>query len=275
MDRRLTPANGRVAAKSLKGQVVAERFVEGEMRQIGVGCATIRRHRDGEIAERQLVYGDGFTVLETEAGVAFGQAEKDGYVGYIDAAYLTAPADVTHFVCARASHLYSSPDIKSANALALSFGSRLCVVGEVDRFWITGTAGFVAKAHLRRIDAPMKDPAAVAELLLGTPYLWGGNSCWGLDCSGLVQAALLACGHNCPGDSDLQEQAVGAELDEGEAAERGDLIFWQGHVAMAVNADILIHANAHHMAVAYEPIAAAIARIANQGGGPVTSRKRL
>ncbi len=275
MERRLTPANGRVAALFLKGRVMAQRFVEGERRQVGVACLAIRRDRDTDITERQLLYGDGFTVFETETGVAFGQADRDGYVGYVDAAFLTAPADNTHTVCLRATHLYPSPDIKSASPTGLSFGSRLCVVDEVDQFWRTDTGRFVPKNHLRRIDAPMQAPAAVAELFLGTPYLWGGNSCWGLDCSGLVQAALLACGHSCPGDSDLQEQAVGKELAKTEATKRGDLIFWSGHVAMAVNANNLIHANAHHMAVAYEPIEAAMLRIAEKGGEAVTSRKRL
>ncbi len=275
MDRRLTPANGRVAALFLKGQVMAERFVEGEQRQVGAPCIAIRRTRDTDNVERQLLYGDGFTVFETETGVAFGQAERDGYVGYVNAALLKAPADNTHFVCSHATHLYLSPDIKSASPTGLSFGSRVCVVDEVDQFWETDTGGFVPKNHLRRIGAPMQDPAAVAELFLGTPYLWGGNSCWGLDCSGLVQAALLACGHGCPGDSDLQEQAVGQKLAKNDAAKRGDLIFWSGHVAMAVSANNLIHANAHHMAVVHEPIDAVIQRITSQGGGPVTARKRL
>ena len=275
MDRRLTPANGRVAAVFLKGQVTAERFVVGERQQVCVGCATIHKSRDSDVAERQLLYGDGFLVLETEAGDAFGQAEKDGYVGYVKAAFLTAPTDPTHFVCTRATHFYLAPDIKSANPVGLSFGSRICVLDAVGRFWQTDAGGFVPKEHLRRIDSPMQDPAAVAELFLGTPYLWGGNTNWGLDCSGLVQAALLACGHQCPGDSDLQEQAVGTALDQDAPIRRGDLIFWKSHVAMAVSADMLIHANAHHMAVVHEPIDAVIHRIAQQGGGAVTSRKRL
>ena len=275
MDRRLTPANGRVAAVSLKGQVMAERFVAGERQQVCVGCATIRKSRDTDVAERQLLYGDGFLVLGTEAGDAFGQAEKDGYVGYVQAAFLTAPTDPTHFVCTHATHLYLAPDIKSANPVGLSFGSHICVVDAVGQLWKTDAGGYVAKEHLRRIESPMQDAAAVAELFLGTPYLWGGNTCWGLDCSGLVQAALLACGHKCPGDSDLQEQAVGTALRKDAPTRRGDLIFWKSHVAMAVSADILIHANAHHMAVVHEPIEDAIRRIARQGGGAVTSRKRL
>jgi cell wall-associated NlpC family hydrolase len=129
----------------------------------------------------------------------------------------------------------------------------------------------VPKKHLRPLDRPFTDPAAVAQLLFGVPYLWGGNSVLGIDCSGLVQAALLACSVPCGGDSDLQE-AVGSEA-TGEPR-RGDLVFWPGHVAMMVDGETLIHANAHHMAVAYEGLAAATLRIEAQSGGGVTARRR-
>jgi cell wall-associated NlpC family hydrolase len=132
----------------------------------------------------------------------------------------------------------------------------------------------VPKPHLRPISHPFRDPVTVAQLFFGTPYLWGGNSAFGIDCSGLVQAALLACGIACPGDSDLQA-ALGNTVPDDAPMLRGDLIFWKGHVAMVVDDQTLIHANAHHMAVAYEPIDAAIARIKAQGGGTVTGRRRL
>jgi cell wall-associated NlpC family hydrolase len=133
----------------------------------------------------------------------------------------------------------------------------------------------VPEAHLRPLDTPETDPVAVLKRFIGTPYVWAGNTGFGIDCSGLVQAALLACGQPCPGDSDLQEQALGRPLAAGEPLERGDLIFWKGHVAMAVDEATLIHANAHAMAVAYEGAATAIARIEAQGGGQTTSRRRF
>ncbi len=128
--------------------------------------------------------------------------------------------------------------------------------------------------HLRALGEWCQDPVAVAEMFLGTPYLWGGNSRDGIDCSGLVQAALLACGRDCPGDSD-QQAGIGTELAEGDALRRGDLVFWKGHVAMVVDGDRLIHANGHSMSVAHEGIAACIERIAAAGGGPVTARRRV
>ena len=121
----------------------------------------------------------------------------------------------------------------------------------------------------------MTDPVAVAELFLGTHYLWGGNSRFGVDCSGLVQAGLLACGIACPGDSGDQERALGEDLPEDTPAKRGDLLFWKGHVAWVAGENLLLHANAYHMAVAFEPMDKAIARIISQGDGPVTSHKRL
>lgn len=274
MDSRLTPSNGRVACASLKGKVDAERFVEGELRQINVTVADLRYTASDGNRERQLIYGEHFRVLEVVNGVAFGQAVKDGYVGYLRANELTSPVDATYVVGTRGTHLYSDADIKSPEVMPLTFGSRLRVVSTENDFFETDTGNFVPRNHLRPANAPFQDPASVAQLFFGTPYLWGGNSNAGIDCSGLVQAAMLACGHDCPGDVDMQERAVGTLTNDTEI-KRGDLFFWKTHVAIAVDAEILVHANAGSMSTAYEPISTAIERIAAQGEGPVTSKKRI
>ncbi len=274
MDHRTTPNNGRVAAKSLIGQVAADQFVEGERRQINANITGLWRDTKCSSIDRQLIFGDVFVVYEVLDEMAFGQAEKDGYVGYVQANCLTDAIEPTHVVCSRATHLYQKPDIKTAPEFILLFGSSIQVVGSDGQFCKTGDGSFVPRSHVRKINSAMFDPASVAILFLGTPYLWGGNSCCGIDCSGLIQASFLACDYPCPGDSDLQERALGNAMAECDPVRRGDLFFWKGHVAMALDGIDLIHANAHHMAVVIEPIDAAINRITEQGGGPVTSRRR-
>jgi cell wall-associated NlpC family hydrolase len=272
-DRRLTPCNGRVAALSLAGKVAAGRFVAGEARRIAVPLADLRA-APGGARDRQLLFGEEVTVFEDREGWAFVQAARDGYVGYLAAGTLGPARAATHRVAVPATHLYAEEDIRAPDLMHLSFGARLTVTAERRRFWET-PEGFVPKPHLRPLDRPFSDPVTVAQIHFGVPYLWGGNSILGIDCSGLVQAALLACGIACPGDSDLQRDAIGAPLEAAAAPARGDLWFWKGHVALVVDEDTLIHANAHHMAVSYEPLRAAELRIAAQDGGPVIARRRL
>ncbi|MBI1418804.1 MAG: NLP/P60 hydrolase [Limimaricola sp.] len=271
-DRRLTPANGRVAALSLQGEVEADHFVPGEARQVAVPVANLCRQPDGT-RERQLLLGADVTVYEDRNGWAFVQAGRDGYVGYVLSAMLRHPLVATHHVATFGTHAYRDPDIKSPDVCALPFGARLVVLNEERRFWET-EQGFVPKPHLWPLAKTFTDPATVAQMHFGVPYLWGGNSTRGIDCSGLVQAALIACGQDCPADSDLQRADLGSHLPDDADLQRADLVFWQGHVGMMVDDETMVHANAHHMAVAYEPVAAAILRIEAQGGGPVLARKR-
>lgn len=270
MDRRLTPANGRVAALSLAGQVAADRYVAGEARSVSVPVTDLLARPEGP-RDRQLLMGTAVTIFEQREGLAFLQSGRDGYCGWVAAGALGPAVRTTHRVGVRATHLYAAPDIKAPDLAHLSFGAEVTVTAEGRRFWET-TGGFVPRPHLRPLDLPFRDPVTVAQLHFGTPYLWGGNSVLGIDCSGLVQAALLACAISCPGDSDLQ-RALGTEA-EG-AVQRGDLWFWQGHVAMVVDERTLIHANAHHMATAYEDLAAAVLRIEARGDGPVIARRRV
>ena len=273
-DPRITPANDRVAHVSVAARFPGLMPVEGERRGVTVPLADLRRQPEGA-RERQAAMGEAFLALEDRDGWTFGTLVRDGYAGWIQTVKLGARAEANHMVAVRGTHLYPSPDIRREPLAALSFGARFRIVSETDRFMETAAGTFLPKPHLRHLERPFRDPVTVAQLFFGTPYLWGGNSGTGIDCSGLVQAAFLAAGVPCPGDSDLQEAALGSPLPPGEPPRRGDLYFWKGHVAMAVDGETLIHANAHHMAVAYEPIAAAIARIAAQGGGPVTSRRRV
>lgn len=272
MDRRLTPANGRVAALSLQGQVEAERFTEGSPRSVAVPVLDLRRAPGGP-RDRQLLLGAEVTVFEEVDGWAFVQATRDGYVGYVRAAALSAPALPTHYVATMGTHAYEAEDIKSPDLVALPFGARVRVLDERHKLFET-PLGFVPKKHLWPITKLFADPVVAAQIHFGVPYLWGGNSTRGIDCSGLVQAALQAGGIACPGDSDLQAAALGEVLPGDATLRRGDLLFWKGHVAMLVDGQTLIHASGHHMAVAYEPLADAELRIIAQGGGGIIARRR-
>lgn len=271
-DRRLTPFSGRVALASLRGEVAADAFTEGEAAAVARPLADLLT-QPGGARDRQLVLGDALTVIDRRDGHAFVQAAKDGYCGWLAESALGPPVTPSHWVAARASHLYNAPKVQAPESAALPFGAQLAVTGTSGGFAAL-VGGFVPLAHLRKIGDRPTDPVRVAEGFLGAPYLWGGNSAAGLDCSGLVQMSFLACGLACPGDSDLQ-QALGHPLPDSAPHQRGDLLFWKGHVALVTDPETLIHANGHSMSVAHEGITACIARIAAQGGGPVIARRRL
>jgi len=224
--------------------------------------------------DRQLLFGDTVSVTETRDGWSQITADKDGYSGWVRSEQLGPEKPETHWVTAPSTHAYAEADMKSPDLVSLSFGSRLQALSEKNGFLET-ELGFIPAVHAKLSATRLTDPVAVAELFLGTPYLWGGNSRFGLDCSGLVQAGLLACGVPCPGDSGDQERALGETLPEGAPAKRDDLLFWKGHVAWVSGDNMLLHANAFHMDVTFEPMDQAIARIQKQGDGPVTAHKRL
>jgi cell wall-associated NlpC family hydrolase len=273
-DRRLTPANARVAMNGFASD--GQDIVTPTPASVAVPVANLRAQPAGK-RDRQLLWGEGFDVLERRDGWAFGVAQRDGYVGYVEETALAPVQTATHLISVRATHLYPTESFKAEEVTSLSFGSRVRVVDERHKFMEIATGdgtetGFVPKAHVRPIERPFSDPVTIAQLFFGTPYLWGGNSAFGIDCSGLAQAGFLACGLACPGDSDMQTE-LGVAATGGY--QRGDLLFWKGHVALCVDHEVLIHANAHHMAVSYEPIERAISRIEAQGDGPVTAHRRL
>lgn len=271
-DPRLTPFSGRIARESLRGQVTATAFVPGESARITAPVADLALAFDGG-RDRQLIFGAAVTVIERRAGRAFVQADLDGYCGWIEAGTLGVPQPASHVVASRGTHLYRENSIKRGEICALSMGARVMVLGAEGDLART-PEGFVPASHLRALDDPEPDPVAVAERLLGTPYLWGANAAFGIDCSGLVQLAFTLCARSCPGDSDLQRAAFGDFLPEGTPFERGDLLFWRGHIAMALGPETLIHATGRGMRVVTEPIGAALARIEASGTAPYFGMKR-
>jgi len=276
LDPRLHPFRPEIAAKYLQGQVEAARFVEGQRFEVVEPVADLRRAPSHEAPlDSQVLLGECVTVYETNGeGWAWGQLESDGYVGWLSANALAAPGPgPTHKVRALRTLVFPRPDIKTAPLTSLPMGARLAVARQDERFAITASGWHVPQTHLVPIKSKQDDFVAVAEQFLDTPYLWGGKTSLGIDCSGLVQIALQAAGIACPRDSDMQELALG-QITSLADLRRGDLVFWKGHVAIARNDHELTHANAHHMMVAVEPVAEAIRRI-KTAGSEVTSVKRL
>jgi hypothetical protein len=283
-DPRVTPARPDLAARPLAGKVAAVRFAVGTAREVIAPQAPVRRHPASDAPlDTEALKGERVTVYETTPeGWCWGQLEADGYVGWLPAGALAPPGPAaTHRVAVPRTLVFPGPSIKLAPVATLSLGCRLAIARSAEPFAITPEGEHVPARHLALLDTAEPDMVAVAERFLHVPYLWGGKTSLGLDCSGLVQIALTACGIGCPRDSDMQEAALGAPLAPTEewprdisGLRRGDLLFWQGHVAIARDERTLIHANAFHMAVAIEPIAQAVARI-GASGIALTSVKRL
>jgi cell wall-associated NlpC family hydrolase len=279
-DPRLTPARPDLAAKHLDGQVTAACFAAGEVREVIEPQAPVRRAPAPDAPlDTEALKGERVTVYETTAeGWAWGQLEYDGYVGWLPAGALAAPGPAaTHKVAVPRTLVFPGPSIKIPPVEALSLGCRLAIVRTDAVFAVTASGGHLPRRHLVPIGVAEADFVTVAEKFLGVPYLWGGRTSFGLDCSGLVQVELNACGVDCPRDSDLQERALGAPsaiAADFAPLRRGDLLFWKGHVAIARDPATLLHANAYHMAVAIEPIADALARI-HVAGSELTSVRRL
>ncbi|HEV7880747.1 C40 family peptidase [Bradyrhizobium sp.] len=276
-DPRLMPARPDLAAKYLEGKVKATRFATGAEFEIVDAVAPVRREpaSDAELAT-QALKGDRVTIYDRNGeGWAWGQLNSDGYVGWLpDRALAKLGAMPTHKVTALRTLMFPGPSIKLPPADALPLGAKVSITRDDGEFAITHDGLYVPQRHLGRLDVYESDFVAVAERFIGTPYLWGGKTSLGVDCSGLVQVALDASGIGCPRDSDMQEAALGSALSQSEQLRRGDLIFWEGHVAIARDAESIVHANAHHMATAVENTRAAIARI-KAAGSEITSIKRL
>src|SRR5580698_7337558 len=278
-DPRLTPARPDLAAKYLEGKVEASRFVAGETFEITEAIAPVRMapSSDAELMT-QALKGERVTIYDRNGeGWAWGQLDRDGYVGWLPDSSLAKPqAAPTHKVIAIRTFAFPGPSIKLPPLNTLVMNSLLTVTGESGAFAITREGWYVPRGHLGDPDRFEKDFVELAERFVGTPYLWGGKSSFGIDCSGLVQIALNAAGTGCPRDSDMQQDGLGRALSAAEASrlQRGDLIFWKAHVAIARDAETVVHANAHHMATAVESTSEAIARI-KAAGNEVTSIKRL
>jgi NlpC/P60 family protein/dipeptidyl peptidase-like protein len=271
VDRRVTPARADLAAAHLRTKVQATHFVEGYLMAIAKGRASLRAGPSDEAAQdSELLFGEQVTVYEDKNGWAWVQSKNDLYVGYLRADSLGDTMAGTLRVSALMAPVFLNADLKTAVRDMLPMNAVVPVLSRDGDYVNIGT-GFVHQRHLAT--EAEKDFVSIAERFLGAPYVWGGKTVAGLDCSGLIQTALQAVGNTAPRDTDMMEKTLGEEIEIYEA-KRGDLIFWKGHMGVMLDESRLLHANAFHMAVAIEPLAEALARI-EKIAGPVTSVKRL
>lgn len=288
-DPRLTPARADIAAQSLRGKVNAERYVSPQVRQVHVPLTSLYRVPDANTQQQtELLLGEVFEVYEEKDGWAWGQAQRDNYVGYVANAALAAlHTRPDTRVRALRTPIFTAPDLKS-RIQGYAHGNSVFAGAEKQNGYLKiarqnePDPGWVFAGHTVPLTEFVADWVSVAECFEGVPYVWGGRSSFGLDCSGLVQNALEAGGIAAPRDSDMQEKALGVAVEITETLsglKAGDLVFWQGHVGIMLDPHILLHANAHHMAVVREPVIAAAARIKNAPEAPgstmISSIRRL
>ncbi|MBK5263772.1 MAG: C40 family peptidase [Alphaproteobacteria bacterium] len=274
LDRRINAIRGDLADIALAGRYFVPHYSCPQGFSVTAPRTAIRIKGDAaSTAVSELLHGETFQAIDIAGGWAWGYSAHDNYVGYVRADQLGVPIMPTHSVTTRAALVFADADIKSPEQLRLPMGSRLA--GEVEGAFLKCAEGFVHLRHVSPVETIQNDPVAIAQSLAGAPYLWGGRSSDGLDCSGLVQLCLSLCGIAVPRDTDQQMAALDNEIAADAPLQRGDIIFFPGHVGLMADADNLVHANAFWMQVVTEPLADVVARLTADHVQPVLARRRI
>ncbi|WP_339756104.1 NlpC/P60 family protein [uncultured Hoeflea sp.] len=281
LDHRLYAYREDLADIRLEGLVTAERYAEGAPGEVIVPVADIRPRPDpGCSIDTQALLGEALRIFDISGGWAWVQLAADGYVGYVrEEAIRQGSTSATHVVSVPRSFVYPGADLRFPHSRVLSMGSRVRIVGDAETrgtpYALLEDGSAIIATHLRPVgEAAAEDAVSVASRFLETPYLWGGRTGFGIDCSGLVQMALAMTGKSAPRDSDQQAAGLGAVIEpQSDGLQRGDLVFWKGHVGFLEDPDTLLHASGGTMTVTREPLQAAIDRIARLYGLPTIYRR--
>ena len=279
LDSRLHAFRADLAAEHLRGKVKATNFAAGQRRQVTLGHVALRRAPEPNAPlDTELLFGESVQLYDDQNGWAWVQSERDGYVGYTGSESLSAkPLEATHRVSVVATHLYPLPELKSVPTDWLPMTACVCVANTESDFCELASGGWMFANHLVAIDVHAEDHCDTALMFRNAPYLWGGKTSAGIDCSGLLQVSLASCGKHIPRDTDMQK-SIGKAVDyrgADEKLQRGDLVFWRGHAGIWVDQQTFIHANATDMLVATEPLSAVATRIETGSGEPILCVRRL
>ncbi|EJF83186.1 NlpC/P60 family protein [Candidatus Bartonella washoeensis] len=280
-DPRLYAFRDDLADKRLETEITAQHFVQGEKKRVNTAVAGLFKENNKK-SERQTecLLGEELLIFEQGESMSWGQSLKDGYVGYIDTTVLcTSTIKQTHIVSVPRTFQYLQADLRGPMEYPLSMGSKVSVVDEKEvrgtMYSILESGKAIITDHLSSIEYMYEDYVTIAETFTRTPYLWGGVSGFGIDCSGLVQLSMMMTGKMVLRDTDMQQKTIGRPLTDSDKLQRGDLIFWKGHVAIMIDHENIIHANGHSMDVMIEPLEEAITRIAKKHLYPVEKRRPI
>ena len=280
LDPRTTLARKDLADTALKARVRAERYAPIKSKVVSTGIVDVKKTPNNSAPLlTQAFFGEEVSMLDEANGWAFCQLNSDGYVGFLKSEHLsTHGLQPSHSVAVPLSHVYPKPDVRAPIGMAIPFGAQVTISEGVEekRFSEVRGLGWIYKRHLKPLGSLNADYLQTAAMFLHAPYVWGGKTALGLDCSALVQLALNYAGKDCPRDTDQQLEMLGRSVGANiSACEKGDLVFFPGHVGFMLDKMRLLHANATYMRVTLDKLESVVSRLSMVHDNPVVDIRRL